>query len=57
MMLTAGESDRWVASQMGHTDVSMINRVYGKWISDARPDAGSKAVALFSMEKKAEIAA
>lgn len=56
MMLTAGESDRWVASQMGHTDVGMINRIYGKWIPDARPDAGSKAVALFGkkLKKKAE---
>lgn len=57
MMLTAGESDRWVANQMGHTDVSMINRVYGKWIIDARPDAGNKAVALFAPTKEEEKAA
>lgn len=50
MMLTAGESDRWVAAQMGHSDVGMINQIYGKWIADARPDAGSKAVALFFVD-------
>ena len=44
MMLTAGESDRWVAAQMGHSDVGMINQIYGKWIADAKPDA-NKAVA------------
>lgn len=50
MMLTAGESDRWVAAQMGHSDVGMINQIYGKWIADAKPDAGNKAVALFFVD-------
>lgn len=54
MMLTAGESERWVADQMGHSDVGMINRTYGKWIKSAQPDAGSKAVALFAPQKEAE---
>lgn len=48
MMLTAGESPMWVAQQMGHSDWSMIARVYGKWIADAQPDAGMKAAGLFS---------
>jgi integrase len=52
MMLTAGESDRWVAAQMGHTDTGMINRIYGKWIVDAQPDAGSKAVELFAKKQE-----
>lgn len=47
MMLTAGESPMWVAQQMGHKDWTMIARVYGRWIKDALPDAGSKAIALF----------
>ncbi len=48
MMLTAGESPMWVAQQMGHKDWTMIARVYGKWIKDAQPEAGNKAVAMFS---------
>lgn len=49
MMLTAGESPMWVAQQMGHKDWTMIARVYGKWIKDAQPEAGNKAVAMFSL--------
>lgn len=48
MMLTAGEPIGWVASQLGHSDLTMFGRVYGRWISDAQPDAGSKAVAMFA---------
>ena len=47
MMLTAGESPVWLAQQMGHRDWTMIARVYGKWIKDAVPDTGIKAVSLF----------
>ncbi|TCS37450.1 integrase [Paucimonas lemoignei] len=56
MMLTAGESPMWVAQQMGHKDWTMIARVYGKWIKDAQPEAGNKAVAMFgNAGKKAVI--
>ncbi|MBN6740112.1 DUF3596 domain-containing protein [Acidithiobacillus sp. MC6.1] len=48
MMLSAGESPMWVAHQMGHADWTMIARVYGRWIPDAAPDAGQKAVAAFA---------
>lgn len=47
MMLSAGESPLWVAKQMGHSDWTMIARVYGRWIPDAVPDAGEKAVRVF----------
>lgn len=47
MMLSSGEHPMWVASQMGHKDWTMIARVYGKWMPDAAPDAGSKAVEKF----------
>jgi len=46
MMLSAGEHPMWVAKQMGHTDWSMIARVYGKWI-DKDGDAGQRANAMF----------
>jgi integrase len=47
MMLSAGEHPMWVADQMGHSDWTMIAKVYGKWMPDANLTAGSKAVALF----------
>jgi len=47
MMLTAGEDPMWVAQQMGHKDWGMIRTTYGKWIPDARPDAGERAEKLF----------
>jgi integrase len=53
MMLTAGESPIWVAQQMGHSDMTMISRVYGRWIADAAPEAGGKAVEMFT-KKAAE---
>lgn len=50
MMLTAGESPVWLAQQMGHSDFTMIARIYGRWITDAAPEAGSKAVEMFSIK-------
>ncbi len=35
----------WVAVQMGHKDWTMITKIYGKWMPDAAPDAGSNAPA------------
>lgn len=48
MMLSAGEHPMWVAQQMGHSDWTMIARIYGRWMPDAAPDAGTKAEAMFS---------
>jgi len=31
-LLSAGENPLWVATQMGHVDVEMVTRHYGKWI-------------------------
>jgi integrase len=31
-LLSAGENPWWVANQMGHADVEMVFKVYGKWI-------------------------
>lgn len=47
MMLSAGESPLWVAKQMGHADWTMIARTYGKWMPDADPEAGEKALRRF----------
>lgn len=47
MMLSSGEHPMWVAKQMGHSDWTMIARVYGKWMPDADASAGSKAESIF----------
>lgn len=47
MMLSAGEPPMWVAKQMGHTDRTMIARVYGLWMPSADITAGSKAEAIW----------
>lgn len=48
MMLSAGEHPMWVAKQMGHTDWTMIARVYGRWMPSTTDSAGDKAVQKFS---------
>ena len=50
MMLTAGESPMWFAQQVGNKDWIMIAKVYGKWIKDAIPVAGDKAVECLEMQ-------
>lgn len=47
MMLSAGEHPMWVAQQMGHSDWTMIARVYGRWMPTADDTAGGKALAAF----------
>lgn len=48
MMLTAGESIAWLANQMGHSDWGMLRTIYAKFIKDSLPEAGDKAVIMFS---------
>jgi integrase len=40
--LSCGENPLWVAKQMGHRDVQMVFKVYGKYMPDMNPDAGQK---------------
>lgn len=47
MMLSAGEHPMWVAKQMGHANWSMIAQIYGRWMPEASPNAGSKAELMF----------
>ncbi|HMF02308.1 MAG TPA: hypothetical protein VKK06_20620 [Terriglobia bacterium] len=37
-----------VAKQMGHTDWSLAAKRYSRWITSDMPDAGQKAVKLWS---------
>ena len=48
LLCSAGENLHWIANQMGHSDTTMVGRVYGKWIPDADPYAGAKAEALWA---------
>lgn len=52
MMLSAGEHPMWVAQQMGHSDWTMIARVYGRWMPAADLSAGSKAEKRFDYALK-----
>lgn len=47
MMLSSGEPIPWVAAQMGHSDPTVTMRVYYRFIPDATPDAGEKALKKF----------
>ncbi len=44
MLLSAGENPMWVATQMGHVDMEMVMRTYGKWIPDSRSLSGYKLI-------------
>jgi integrase len=46
--LSAGENPAWVAKQMGHRDTLMVLRVYGRWIPQVDPGAGSKMAVMAS---------
>lgn len=37
-MLKAGEPEASVAAHLGHSNVSMIRKTYGKFIPDAKPE-------------------
>jgi integrase len=51
MMLMASEPVRWLSKQMGHSTPMQTMNVYAKWIDEDSPDAGSKAVEMFSTVK------
>jgi len=47
MMISVGEPPLWVAHQLGHATVEMVNRNYAKWIPDKKEKPGLKAVEKF----------
>ncbi len=51
MMLMAGEPVRWLSKQMGHSTPMQTMNVYAKWIDEDSPNAGNKAVEMFSTVK------
>ncbi|KVK98626.1 site-specific integrase [Burkholderia ubonensis] len=50
MMLSAGEHPMWVARQMGHSNQNTTVRIYARWMPQADPDAGGKAVEKFAAD-------
>ena len=52
MMISAGEHPAWVARQMGHTNWAFTARVYAKWMPDANPEAGTRAVEIYGKAGK-----
>lgn len=40
--LTAGISKEWIAQQMGHTGTHMIDKHYGRWITEDAPDCSNR---------------
>ena len=51
-MISSGENIHWVANQLGHRDITMVLRTYGKWIPSVDPNAGKKAEALAKSRSK-----
>jgi integrase len=47
MMLSAGEPIPWVAAQLGHTDPTVTMRRYYRFLPEAAPNAGAKALEQF----------
>lgn len=50
MMLSSGENLAWVSRMLGHSNVMQTAKAYATWIPNTNPDAGEKAVALFSQQ-------
>lgn len=44
MMLSQGENIMWVSKQLGHVDVEMVIKTYGRWIPDNSSQAGYRPV-------------
>ncbi len=38
--LSAGEPEMWIASQLGHKDVTMVRKSYGRWLQGVFENAG-----------------
>ncbi len=41
-LITAGINERWIAKQMGHTSIAMLEKHYGKWMTEEIPDMAKR---------------
>ncbi|HAT7074249.1 TPA: tyrosine-type recombinase/integrase [Legionella pneumophila] len=44
MMLSQGENIMWVSKQLGHVDVEMVIKTYGRWIPDSSTQSGYRPI-------------
>lgn len=49
LMLSAGEPPMWVAAQMGHANLAMLQKHYGRWLTNQQITPGQKAVTLYQV--------
>ena len=50
-LITAGINGRWIAKQMGHTSIAMLEQHYGKWMSEEIPDMAKRVSKTLKMKK------
>ncbi|MBU76534.1 MAG: hypothetical protein CMK63_06020 [Pseudoalteromonadaceae bacterium] len=49
-LLTKGVAERWIARQMGHTSITMLEKHYGKWMNEEIPDMAARVSKIFSSQ-------
>ena len=53
-LLTAGINERWIATQMGHTSLKMIEKHYGRWMEQEAPDMSQRVEKALGLEQQQE---
>ncbi len=51
-LLTMGINIKWIANQMGHTTIKMIEEHYGKWMTCERSDMADQISNMLGYETK-----
>jgi len=51
-LLTAGVNPHWLAQQMGHKSIKMIEKHYGKWMTEEAPYMASQVSELLNLQSK-----
>jgi integrase len=46
-LITAGVAERWIAKQMGHTSIAMLEKHYGRWMDAEMPNMAADVSKLF----------
>jgi integrase len=46
-LITAGVAERWIAKQMGHTSIAMLEKHYARWMDSEMPNMASDVSKLF----------
>lgn len=49
-LLTKGVAERWIARQMGHTSITMLEKHYGKWMNEEIPDMAARVSKIFASQ-------